>query len=87
MPHHAAAGLNSLLARTDIDAVIVALPITIQPAVVRHCWKAGKHVLSEKPISQDIATASDLIREYEANYAPRGIVWRIAEVSLCSVAS
>jgi predicted dehydrogenase len=40
-------GLQELLKRDDIHAVIVALPISKQPEVILQCLKAGKHVLSE----------------------------------------
>ncbi|RMZ76337.1 hypothetical protein DV738_g5002, partial [Chaetothyriales sp. CBS 135597] len=49
--------LDALLARADISAVTIALPITVQPAVIRRCLAAGKHVLSEKPIAPDVAAA------------------------------
>ncbi|RMD40754.1 hypothetical protein DV735_g4369, partial [Chaetothyriales sp. CBS 134920] len=48
----------------DIAAVTIALPITVQPAVIRRCLAAGKHVLSEKPIAPDIASALELLRFY-----------------------
>ena len=75
----AAANLDALLARSDIDAVIIALPITVQPSIVRKALAAGKHVLSEKPVSPDVASGIELITEYNATYKPKGLVWRIAE--------
>ncbi|EMD36780.1 hypothetical protein CERSUDRAFT_155077 [Gelatoporia subvermispora B] len=71
--------LDTLLARPDIAAVIVVLPITTQPAVVLRALAAGKHVLSEKPVAADVAGGLALIKEYEAAYAPKGLVWRVAE--------
>lgn len=53
--------LAALLARPDVHAVFVALPIVHQPAAVKQALAAGKHVLSEKPIAKDTATAQDLI--------------------------
>ncbi len=53
--------LADLLARTDISAVVVALPILAQPEFVRAALAAGKHVLAEKPIAKDVATAQELI--------------------------
>ncbi|CAI4213196.1 unnamed protein product [Parascedosporium putredinis] len=53
--------LAALLARADVHAVFVALPIVHQPAAVKQALAAGKHVLSEKPIAKDTATAQDLI--------------------------
>src|SRR5579871_5521788 len=37
--------LDDLLSRKDIQAVDVVLPITHQPAVIRKCLSAGKHVV------------------------------------------
>lgn len=71
--------IDALLARSDIDAVIVILPITKQPEVVLKALAAGKHVLSEKPIAKDVATGIDLVRKYVSEYRPKGLVWRVAE--------
>ncbi|QDS72789.1 hypothetical protein FKW77_005757 [Venturia effusa] len=43
--------LLSLISSTEIDAVIIALPIDIQLKIVSAFLEAGKHVLSEKPIA------------------------------------
>ena len=40
--------LDDLLARSDIKAVTIALPIKNQPEYIRKALLAGKHVLSEK---------------------------------------
>ena len=69
--------LNDLLARTDIDAVIIALPICIQPTVIKIAIEAGKHVLSEKPIAKDIETAAQLIRWYKLQR--REQLWSVGE--------
>jgi predicted dehydrogenase len=71
--------LASLLKRDDIQAVIIALPINNQPDVIRQCLKAGKHVLSEKPIARDVKDALALVQEYEANHAAKGLIWGVAE--------
>lgn len=71
--------LDALLARSDIQGVIVVLPITLQPDIVRKALAAGKHVLSEKPVAPDVASGRALIEEYEAKYKPQGLVWRVAE--------
>lgn len=52
-------GLSALLQRSDIGAVIVALPILVQLEVVRKCLAAGKHVLCEKPVAKDTKAALD----------------------------
>lgn len=57
----ASASYATLLARDDITALIIALPILAQPAFVKAALDAGKHVLAEKPIAADVAKAQDLI--------------------------
>lgn len=73
------ATLDSLLARPDIQAVIVVLPITTQPSIIRKALSAGKHILSEKPVAPDVASGLELIRDYETSYKSKGLVWRVAE--------
>lgn len=75
----ASANLDALLARSDIAAVIVVLPITMQPAIVLQALAAGKHVLSEKPVAPDVARGLDLIKTYKELYEPKGLIWRVAE--------
>jgi len=71
--------LNDLLSRTDIHAVIIALPIKNQPDYVRRALAAGKHVLSEKPVAENIEEARGLIEWYEKEVLPRGVTWGVAE--------
>lgn len=75
-------GLNAILANPDIKAVIIVLPIGAQPDLIRTAWQAGKHVISEKPLGRDVKEATELVEEYEATYAPKGIIWRVAESEL-----
>jgi predicted dehydrogenase len=56
--------LDDLLARDDIDAVIIALPIPSQPEYIQAALAAGKHVLAEKPIAPSVADANKLIEYY-----------------------
>ncbi|BCR90475.1 Gfo/Idh/MocA family protein [Aspergillus chevalieri] len=73
-------GYTDLLARDDIMAVTIALPITIQPEYIRLAIQAGKHVFSEKPIAKDVATAIELIRWYRSQTGPdRKILWAVGE--------
>ncbi|KAM0753000.1 NAD(P)-binding protein [Meredithblackwellia eburnea MCA 4105] len=72
-------GLDALLTRKDVQAVILSLPILIQPDVIKKAWDAGKHVISEKPVGKDVDVARTLIRLYEEKYKPKGIQWIIAE--------
>ena len=70
--------LADLLARPDIEAVVVCLPILAQPAVIKQALAAGKHVLSEKPVAKDLAVAHELLDWYAARGAGAP-VWAVAE--------
>lgn len=51
----------------------------MQPDIIRRCFAAGKHVLSEKPIAKDVSTARLLLEDYQHTYAPKHIIFNIAE--------
>jgi predicted dehydrogenase len=68
--------LPALLARDDVDAVDIVLPLDVMPPVVEMALRAGKHVISEKPIVPDVITGRRLL----ATYAEcTGQVWMVAE--------
>jgi len=71
--------LDDLLARTDIGAVIIALPIKNQPEYIRKALLAGKHVLSEKPVAENVKEAVELIKWYHAEIEPKKVTWAVAE--------
>ncbi|KZP29864.1 oxidoreductase family protein [Athelia psychrophila] len=75
----ASANLDTLLGRSDISAVIVALPITQLPGVIIEALAAGKHVLSEKPVAPDVKTGAMLLATYNSQHKPKGLKWRVAE--------
>ncbi|KAI1869718.1 uncharacterized protein JN550_005699 [Neoarthrinium moseri] len=52
---------TDLLHRSDIRAVIIALPIPVQPTFIKEALRAGKHVLAEKPLAKDVAAGRELI--------------------------
>lgn len=52
--------LDEMLARADIEAVDVILPIAAQPEAVEKALAAGKHVLSEKPVAPTVAVGRRL---------------------------
>lgn len=70
---------HDLLLRDDIAAVIIALPIMSQPEFVEAALVAGKHVLSEKPVAENLARAEKLIKYYEANQKKNKATWSVAE--------
>lgn len=51
----------------------------MQPDFIKRSLLAGKHVLSEKPIAKDIATARELLQWYQANIDPRKVFWAVGE--------
>jgi predicted dehydrogenase len=67
------------LERSDIEAVVIALPIVTQPDFIKKALSAGKHVLSEKPVAKDLATAHELIDWYHKNIDTKKIIWAVAE--------
>uniref|UniRef100_A0A7S2ZHK3 Gfo/Idh/MocA-like oxidoreductase N-terminal domain-containing protein n=1 Tax=Rhodosorus marinus TaxID=101924 RepID=A0A7S2ZHK3_9RHOD len=58
-------GLQTVLNRDDISAVTVVLPIYLQAGYSLRAIKAGKHVLSEKPIAGSTEEAESVIREWK----------------------
>lgn len=68
--------MDTLLARDDIDAVNIILPIALLPDAVEQALKAGKHVISEKPVSPDVATGRKLLNVYSQTSS---LVWQVAE--------
>jgi predicted dehydrogenase len=70
--------LDDLLARSDIHAVIIAIPIKNQPEYVRKALLAGKHVLSEKPVAENVKDAEELIKWYRSSVDSKA-TWSIAE--------
>ncbi|KAI4720307.1 NAD(P)-binding protein [Aureobasidium sp. EXF-10727] len=69
----------NLLERSDIEAVVIALPILAQPDFIKKALSAGKHVLSEKPVAKDLATAHELIDWYHKNIDTKKTIWAVAE--------
>ena len=56
------ADYQTLLAIDEIEAVVIAVPQKHRPQIVLDAFAAGKHVLSEKPISNAPAVADELVR-------------------------
>jgi len=51
---------TELLARRDIDAVVVATPTYLHAPIVLDAVRAGKHVLCEKPLALDFQAAEQM---------------------------
>lgn len=77
--------LPALLTRDDIDAVDILLPLLVEPAAVLEALKAGKHVLSEKPVAPDVARGKELLQAasqltaVQGKPTATGRVWMVAE--------
>ena len=75
-PADATTDVDAVLARDDVEAVAILLPIPLLPDAVRQALSAGKHVISEKPVAPDLATGRALLDHY-AQHDDR--VWMVAE--------
>lgn len=70
---------SHLLSRDDIQAVIIALPILVQPRFIKEALSAGKHVLAEKPLAKDVSTGKELVDWYNSNIDTKKLNFSIAE--------
>ncbi|MGB0696525.1 MAG: Gfo/Idh/MocA family oxidoreductase [Rhodospirillaceae bacterium] len=59
---HATKDLAESLAREDVDAVILATPTPVHAAQAIQCLKAGKHVLVEIPMADNLADSEALVK-------------------------
>ena len=55
-------GWQALVRDPEIDAVAIATPPAVQPAIVLASLARGKHVFCEKPLAEDLKTAAKLLR-------------------------
>jgi 1,5-anhydro-D-fructose reductase (1,5-anhydro-D-mannitol-forming) len=58
--------LGTLLARKDIDAVIVQTPTSLHREIIIKAAKAGKHVLSDKVLAPTLKEANEIIAATDA---------------------
>eukprot|EP00545_Synedropsis_sp_CCMP1620_P015055 CAMPEP_0119026714 /NCGR_PEP_ID=MMETSP1176-20130426/35938_1 /TAXON_ID=265551 /ORGANISM="Synedropsis recta cf, Strain CCMP1620" /LENGTH=146 /DNA_ID=CAMNT_0006982489 /DNA_START=80 /DNA_END=516 /DNA_ORIENTATION=+ len=73
-------GLQQVLQLPYLDAVIMALPLDVQPKYVVMVLEAGKNILSEKPIAATVSKAKELQQLYSRKYSSSGgMQWSIAE--------
>lgn len=66
---------EALFSAPDVDAVLISLPIDVQPTYVLAALRAGKAVLSEKPIAANVAQAKQLMSDASASSIP----WMVGE--------
>lgn len=72
----ATSDLPGLLARPDIEAVDIIVPIQGMTPVVELALRSGKHVISEKPVATDVATGRRLLELYGQNAEQ---IWSVGE--------
>lgn len=71
-------GPDALLARADIDAVIISAPRPATGPLTLAALKAGKHVLAEKPMAHTVGQAKCLVEEA----ARRSLVYAVGFMKL-----
>lgn len=57
---------HELLARPDIEAVVIATPTHTHPEVIGAAARAGKHIFSEKPLALTLEACDEAIAAVEA---------------------
>ncbi|WZO97716.1 Gfo/Idh/MocA family oxidoreductase [Isosphaeraceae bacterium EP7] len=65
-------GIDAMLARDDIEALVVALPCDLHASTYRSTLRAGKHLYGEKPLALTLEECDAI--EAEATSAPSLIV-------------
>lgn len=63
---------RDLLARNDVDAVLIASPNFTHIDVMRDVFQTDKHVMLEKPMCTTLADAKELIAGAESH---KGLIW------------
>jgi len=48
-------------------------------SIIEKCLRAGKHVISEKPVAGTLAEANKLCELYRTEFQPKGLVWAVNE--------
>ena len=60
--NHATTNLEDSLKRDDVDAVILATPTQMHAKQAIQCMKAGKHVLVEIPMADNLTDSQEIVR-------------------------
>jgi 2-hydroxy-4-carboxymuconate semialdehyde hemiacetal dehydrogenase len=59
---HSGSTLDECLARDDVDAVILSTPTQLHAKQAIACMKAGKHVLVEIPMADNLVDSQEIVR-------------------------
>ena len=62
--------LDRIMADDDVDAVVIATPVSTHHSIALAALRAGKHVWVEKPLANTVSEAGEILQEAEA----RGLV-------------
>ncbi len=65
---HAYESLDQMLEDDTIDLIDICLPPSLHPDAIQKCLAAGKHVLCEKPLALDAATAESLAKQAQPGH-------------------
>ncbi|WP_275460820.1 Gfo/Idh/MocA family oxidoreductase [Streptomyces noursei] len=69
------ASVAALLARPDVDGVVIATPHDTHEPLLTEALAAGKHVLLEKPVAHDLASAQRVLQRAQASQLRTGILF------------
>ncbi|MER6379336.1 Gfo/Idh/MocA family oxidoreductase [Streptomyces sp. NPDC001250] len=67
--------VSALLARPDVDVVVVATPHDTHEPLLTQALAAGKHVLLEKPVAQDLVPARRMAELAEGSRLRTGVLF------------
>ena len=70
---------HELVSRDDVDAVVVVTPRPMTASTVADCLRAGKHVMSEKPMAGTSSRARELVACAEEN----GVLYGVGYMKRC----
>lgn len=57
--------LNQVLSDKDVEAIVVATPVSTHREIAVAALKAGKHVWVEKPLADSVSAAKEIVEEAE----------------------
>jgi predicted dehydrogenase len=63
---------REMMARKDIDAVMLAVPDHWHLLVAREAARAGKHIYGEKPLARTIVEQQDIVKAVQENH----VIWQ-----------
>jgi predicted dehydrogenase len=58
--------IKTMLDDPDVDAIVIATPISTHHALAMQALRAGKHVFVEKPLAMNVAECDEMLQESEA---------------------